>query len=325
MQQVTMTPKVSLGMPVYNGQKHIESALQAISSQTFEDFELVICDNCSEDGTEAICRSYAAGDSRIKYRRNIRNMGAAANYNLTFELSLGEYFKWTAHDDVCAPDYLAKCVEALDNSPRDVVLCYPRTTLIDEFGHFICDYREDPELMQPTPDWRLAYLLRNLKQCNAVHGLMRSESLRRTRLIGGYFASDVVLLAELALIGKFMTLDEKLFYRRIHPGASRRANRTYSEVSAWFDPAKRNGVVLPLSNLFVELVRSIARSELSYAGKVSCVIAAFEAWGGRYWRQMGGEAKMGLKALYGGLLARLRERRRFAAAASKVMSTIANQ
>jgi len=205
------------------------------------------------------------------------------------------------------------------------VLCYPRTTLIDEFGEFICEYEEDPELVQPTPDWRLAYLLRNLKQCNAAHGLMRSEALRRTRLIGKYFASDVVFLAELALMGKFKMIDECLFYRRIHPGASRRANKTNGEVSAWFDPAKRNGVVLPLSRILVELVRSIERSGLSRAAKAACIVAVFEEWGGRYWRQMGGEAKIGLRALYGKAHASTEELGRVRAGASKALSMMANE
>jgi glycosyltransferase involved in cell wall biosynthesis len=317
-----MVPKVSLGMPVYNGEKHIEAALESILAQTFEDFELIICDNCSDDGTEEICRAFVARESRIRYRRNVRNVGAAANYNLTFELSCGKYFKWFAHDDVCAPAHLDKCVEALEGGTEDVVLCYPKTTLIDEYGRTIGDYDEDPVLPQQTPDWRLAYLLGNLKQCNAAHGLMRSDALRRTRLIGSYFASDVVFLAELALIGKFKRIDEHLFYRRIHPGASRRANRTYSAVSAWFNPSKRNGVVLPLSNLLLELVRSITRSELSRAAKAACLVTVFEEWVGRYWRQIGGEAKIGLRALSRAFSARREEPRRLASAASKALSTI---
>ncbi len=317
-----MVPKVSLGMPVYNGERHIEAALESIEAQTLEDFELIICDNCSNDGTEGICRDFAARDSRIRYRRNARNVGAAANYNLAFELSRGKYFKWVAHDDVCAPAHLGKCVEAFEAGCEDVVLCYPKTTLIDEYGRTIGDYDEDPALPQQTPDWRLAYLLSNLKQCNAAHGLMRSEALGRTRLIGSYFASDVVFLAELALIGKFKRLDEHLFYRRIHPGASRRANRTYSEVSAWFDPRKGKGVVLPLSNLLVELVRSIARSELSRAAKTACLITLMEEWVGRYWRQIGGEAKMGSKAVLALLSSRREEARRLASQVCKALSII---
>ena len=110
------SPRVSIGMPVYNGADHVAKAIQAILSQTFEDFELVISDNASSDGTDQICRRYAALDPRIRYCRNDHNLGAAANYNRVFELARAEYFKWAAHDDLYAPEYLERCVAELDSS-----------------------------------------------------------------------------------------------------------------------------------------------------------------------------------------------------------------
>ena len=128
-------PRVSIGLPVYNGEKFIREAIDSIFSQTFEDFELIISDNGSTDRTQQICQAYAAQDLRIRYYRNKKNIGAARNYNLVFELASGEYFKWAAHDDLCAPEYLERCVEILDRDP-DVVLCYPKTSIIDEHGEF---------------------------------------------------------------------------------------------------------------------------------------------------------------------------------------------
>src|SRR3982751_485615 len=101
-----MTPKVSIGLPVYNGELHLALALDSILAQTYGDFEIVISDNGSTDGTESICRRYAAADPRIRYERNETNRGAAWNYNHVFELSRGEYFKWMAHDDLIEPNYL---------------------------------------------------------------------------------------------------------------------------------------------------------------------------------------------------------------------------
>ena len=99
-------PRVSIGLPVYNGENFLEFALDSILGQTFQDFELIISDNASTDATESICRRYAAKDSRIRYYRNPNNQGAAQNYNRVFALARGEYFKWAAHDDVCKPNYL---------------------------------------------------------------------------------------------------------------------------------------------------------------------------------------------------------------------------
>src|ERR1035437_6848500 len=96
----TPSPKVSIGMRVYNGGKYIRRALASLLAQTFTDFELIISDNASTDGTEAICREYAAGDPRIRYVRQGENLGAMANFRFVLNEAGGEYFMWAAHDDV---------------------------------------------------------------------------------------------------------------------------------------------------------------------------------------------------------------------------------
>ncbi|HMB96546.1 MAG TPA: glycosyltransferase family A protein, partial [Tepidisphaeraceae bacterium] len=130
---MSIRPKVSIGMPVRNGQRFIRQAIDSLLAQTFTNFELIICDNASTDSTEAICREYASRDSRVRYFRNSRNLGPAGNHNKCVDLSQGDYFRWHAHDDMCAPDYLEKCVECLDHNP-DVVIAYPRTLIVDEEG-----------------------------------------------------------------------------------------------------------------------------------------------------------------------------------------------
>ena len=99
-------PRVSIGLPVYNGELFLENALDSILSQTYSDFELIISDNASDDKTEEICRSYAARDKRVRYSRNAHNLGAAPNYNRVYHLARGRYFKWASHDDVLAPEFL---------------------------------------------------------------------------------------------------------------------------------------------------------------------------------------------------------------------------
>ena len=114
------TPKVSLGLPVYNGENFIAQAIESILAQTFTDFELIITDNGSTDRTPKICEAYAARDRRVAYSRNPENLGAAPNFNRAFALSSGRYFKWVAHDDLIAPEFLARCVKVLDNDPSVV-------------------------------------------------------------------------------------------------------------------------------------------------------------------------------------------------------------
>ena len=115
------TPRLSIGLPVFNGADYLEEALRSILAQTFTDFELVISDNASTDGTEDICRAYAMKDRRVKYHRNPKNIGATQNWYRVFDLSCGEYFASAAHDDLYAADYMEKCISVLDRDPSIIV------------------------------------------------------------------------------------------------------------------------------------------------------------------------------------------------------------
>ncbi len=107
-------PRVSIGMPVYNGGLFIREALDSLLAQTFTDFELIISDNASTDGTESICREYADKDARIRYVRQAQNLGAAANFKFVLDESVGEYFMWAAADDVWLPTFVRVCVGLLE-------------------------------------------------------------------------------------------------------------------------------------------------------------------------------------------------------------------
>lgn len=231
-----MLPKVTVGMPVYNGSRYLSAAIEALLAQTLEEFELIISDNASSDGTMEICRKYAAQDSRIRVHRNEENLGAARNYNLLVDLARGRYFKWASHDDLCAPKFLERCVSCLDAAPPHVVMCAPQTILIDAEGQQIGPYTTDLQLPEGRAYRRIARLVSRLQMCNCVFGVVRSEVLRTTRLIGSYPASDVVLLSELALRGQMWQVPEPLFYRRVHAEMSRQRHRDPLDVAAWFDP-----------------------------------------------------------------------------------------
>jgi glycosyltransferase involved in cell wall biosynthesis len=114
-------PRVSIGLPVYNGERHLPAALDSLLAQTYRDFELIISDNALTDRTEEICRGYAARDSRIRYHRSPVNRGMIWNHDRVFHLARGEYFKWVGHDDLYDPDMLRHCVEALDRDPGAVL------------------------------------------------------------------------------------------------------------------------------------------------------------------------------------------------------------
>jgi len=99
-------PRISIGMPVFNGHACLENALDSLLNQTFTDFELIISDNASTDNTKEICEQYAKNDARIKYIRQVENIGATMNFKFVLEQAVGEYFMWAAADDKRSPDFL---------------------------------------------------------------------------------------------------------------------------------------------------------------------------------------------------------------------------
>jgi glycosyltransferase involved in cell wall biosynthesis len=264
-------PRVTIGLPVYNGIRFLDQAIESILGQTFQEFELIVSDNASTDGTSELCHSYAQKDSRIRYYRQDENVGAAKNYNHLVELARGEYFKWAAHDDICAPPYLEKCVEVLDENST-VVLCYPKTHIIDEEGNDKGEYRDALHLESPRRNERFRdALFRDSGECNAVFGLMRLSVLKATALIGNYQASDNILLSELSLHGNFHELSEPLFLRRDHPLTSARANVTAGERAAWFDPRKnKDKVHMVRWRWAVEYSRAIRRAKTGAGEGLRC-------------------------------------------------------
>ena len=216
------TPKVSIGLPVYNGEKYLASALDSVLKQDFADFELIISDNASTDGTGEICKAYAARDPRILYYRNEVNIGSAPNYEKVFRLARGEFFKWHAHDDLLLPGFLSRCFEVIDAAPLSVVLVYPRCEIIDERGNLLGRMPNSVETWEKQPYKRLAHVLRWLSSPNPIWGLIRTDVLRRTKLTGtvSYTVSywDDCLLAEVALYGEIREIPEVLSQHRSHYG-----------------------------------------------------------------------------------------------------------
>ena len=266
-------PRVSIGLPVYNGERYLGETLNCILAQTFEDFELIISDNASTDGTQAICQDYAAREPRLRYYRNEQNLGATRNYNRVFELARGEYFKWAAHDDLFGPEFVERCVEVLDRYPA-LVLCYAKSDVIDEQGQNLGYDPVDLNLRWPRPHQRYAAYhqrFRAHRNCNAVFGLIRANVLRQTPRIGNYVASDEVLLGELALHGEFYEIPETLFFRRDHLQTSVRAYR-FDKRLAWFDPTKKGQLHLPVWRWFFEHAFAIKRVRMTWSERVSCYL-----------------------------------------------------
>lgn len=265
----TYKPRISIGLPVYNGARFIEETLNSILAQTYSDFELIISDNASTDQTEVICRAYAAKDRRIRYYRNHKNLGLGRNYSRVFELATGEYFKWAASDDLCKPDHLARCLAVLDMDST-VVLAYPKSRFIDETGKLLDVNDPGWDLRSEDAYERFRYVIYAGHWVNAIYGLIRRHVLSKTRLMPSYPGGDYRLLGEISLAGKLFEIPEYLHLRRLHPGASSQ-NTTNLPWMLELHKGKRGYVCLPLWQLSADHLMSIIRSELSIAQKLSLV------------------------------------------------------
>ena len=212
-------PRITVGMPVYNGAATIAASIEAFTNQTCGDFELIVSDNASTDGTRAVVESLVARDDRIRYVRQATNIGANLNYSHVARLASGEFLKWASASDWCAPTFLERCLTALTKDP-DAVLAVPRTRLFEFDRANARDYPDDIRVLDATPASRLIHLLQVLRLNNAFNGLIRVAALRKTRLVEPYQQADAVLMGHLALLGKFLLVDEPLFYRRMEPGTA---------------------------------------------------------------------------------------------------------
>jgi len=264
-------PKVSIGLPVYNGEKFLEDAIDSILAQNFTDFELIITDNASTDQTENICKSYAAKDKRVRYIRNVKNLGLAKNFQLSYEQSSGKYFKWAAHDDTIAPDYLEKCVNILEKD-ESVVLCYSKTILIDTDGNEIGKYKVTFEnTLSSRPQDRFKDLVTISHWGSEIFGLLRSDVLRKTPLIAGFPGSDRTLIAELSLLGRFYEIPEYIFFSRSHSDRSIETGTVHSR-GALFDPSKENVTIYPHWRQLLEYFKSVGKVQLSFYQRAVCYL-----------------------------------------------------
>jgi hypothetical protein len=229
------SPTLSVGIPVRNVEESISRTLDSVLAQEGVDLEVVVSDNASDDATEAICRSYAAKDPRVRYDRLPRNAGQIANFNRALALSTGRYFRWLGAGDTLAPGYASACVAALDAEPDAVVVttrflyvCADGSTL-DAGGH------RGP--YDPDRVTRLRGILTLLNggylAIDPVYGMLRRSALERTALLRPQVFTDQLLTVELALAGTFSIVPQVLASRQ-HPRFLRPAEaaRTYG-VPPW--------------------------------------------------------------------------------------------
>jgi glycosyltransferase involved in cell wall biosynthesis len=272
--------RLSMGLPVYNGERFLPQTLEAILAQTFTDFELAIVDNASTDGTAAICQDFARRDRRVRYHLNERNIGGGPNWNRAFEMSApAPYFKWVAHDDIYGPAFLERCVSALDADPG-AVLAFTRAEFVDEAGQTIAERKSTLPLDSPDVVARFEALFTTY-DCLEIFGVMRREHLQRRPVMGQHVDGDGVLLANLALRGRFIEVPELLFWNRRHAKqAGTKYERDHRAWSVWWNPDNANRRVFPVWRRYLELWRGFLDAPLPPRDRLRCAraLARWTRW-----------------------------------------------
>lgn len=274
-------PIVSIGVPVYNGERHLRAALDSLLSQSGADVELIISDNASTDATWEICTEYARRDGRVRTFRQQANRGVAANWNFVALQARGRYFKWASASDVCAPTMIARCLKAMDDP--GVALAFGRTCFIDDAGTEVGVFDKDLVVDDARPGDRFGRVCQRLSINNGLNGLIRLDALLKTRLHRAYPHSDRVLMAELAMHGRFVLLSDVLLYRRSGPEHFT-ALRSQSEVQRMFQPHARQPLKLLHLRRHADFVLGALRSPVPLAERLRAAQAALR---GLYWDRDG--------------------------------------
>jgi glycosyltransferase involved in cell wall biosynthesis len=268
---------VSIGLPVFNGADYLVGAIESVVAQTWTDWELIICDNASTDATADIARSFAEQDPRIRFVRHPSNVGAAANFNSAFAHARGEYFQWLAHDDALAPDFISDCHAALLDQPS-AVLAFPWVTIVDETGARTDSWELESAVDSPHARNRFEEIVLGWHNSFYIFGLIRSRSLRASKLILPQAHGDTILLARLALLGPFVQVRRHLFMSRKHSGQSNklyldpRMPRGFDLVaySSWFNAPSAPTSRYPFVRLIREYYGTLDGVALAWRDHVAC-------------------------------------------------------
>ncbi|WP_448526536.1 glycosyltransferase family 2 protein [Parathermosynechococcus lividus] len=218
-QVIRENPKISIGMPVYNGARYIREALDSLLAQTFTEFELIISDNASTDDTEAICREYAAKDHRVRYIRQSQNLGASANFKFVLDEALGEYFMWAAADDVWDENWIEKLLPVSVEGQ-----CIA-------FGMLITINENSQQIQHPANKRQFGFtgqkMLRRIKyflepsflgKANPIYGIYPKKYLTTNILhilAGDQYGLDMLFLYRLLADIEIRNVSEVFLYKRI--------------------------------------------------------------------------------------------------------------
>ena len=259
--------KVSIGLPVFNGEKFLQKCLDSLLVQTFENFELIISDNASTDKTSQICEDYSRKDDRIRYIRQKNNIGMIQNFNFVLQEAKYEYFMWIGSDDYVLPNFLKKNIEILMLNEHVV----GSISKIDRFGMDFNSNAIDSTFANLIKKIRLRFRSRDtlslygtyeervrsfLKRstCQIIYGVFRTNQLRKSIIYEPFVGIDWAEILSVLKYGNFHVVDEVLMY--IYEGGA--STKGMINISVNYNP-NFLGVIFPWYHLTSRSIKILGR------------------------------------------------------------------
>ena len=263
-------PRVSIGLPVYNGGAFLVESIESLLGQTYQDIELIISDNASDDGSSQLCARFAAADPRIRYTRLSTNIGGVRNHDRVRQLASGEYFMWASSDDLWRPTYIERCIELMQADPG-LVLVYAVNATMNGSGDITGAYPSGYALDTQDVIARFRQLTQTDTPIEPFYGVMRRGALSLLPALCLHPGFDRFLLAELGLLGRFRQIPEALYVRRIHAEQSVRAFPTLRDRYRWMNSGTRTRFALPHLEYAARFSAAALRSAPGWSAKLACL------------------------------------------------------
>lgn len=257
---------VGIGLPVYNNAKHLTKTLDSLLNQSYENITIYLSDDCSDDGTDQICRAYAEREPRIKYSRNKRNIGAIGNHAKVLSLASTEYFMFARGHEILSPDLVKNCVEILEED-EEVVLAFATPKWIDD---------EDKVISGKSISYFDTRGSDVVKRCALVfwgsfecfYGLTRTKVMKSIRALEQIISSDYITLLEMALRGSFAHVSNSTRYRRYHYENETFRKRIHRYKTGTFRQLKAIDHIFPFARLPYHLFLSAIRADITFRDKL---------------------------------------------------------
>jgi glycosyltransferase involved in cell wall biosynthesis len=267
-------PLVSFGLPVWNSADTIRRSVDSVLAQELRDFEVVVSDNASTDGTFEILHGYAAAEPRLRLFRNPENLGQIENFNRVLALARGRYFRWIGADDWLEPAYAARCAELLEREPDAVAATTWFRVHADDGREMYEEYAgEKPDSADPAR--RLARMLRlfhaGYTKYDPVYSLIRRDALERTGRMRNMQQADWMLAAELALLGRFVHVPACLAHRSWSP----QLLADHDALMERYHPKRKHEIASTPGRLLRELRAIFRAAPLTSLQRARCAAAAW--------------------------------------------------